>query len=155
MNLPWVGLQAVYAHVAWGLVLAACGVGVLSFRTPFPARLASAWLMLAFVTCALPGAASPAYWLSLAFYMPSPLFVACCTMTIWMNARGRIGYRVMPTGLAIALFATGVVLYADSVGWLRLGLYTLGFGGEAAFAGVLKARRGVRHPGGTVRPCWR
>ena len=63
--------------------------------------------------------------------------VACCAMTIWVNAQGATGYRVLPTGLAAALVVVGAVLYADSVGWLHLGLYAQGYGREAAIAGLL------------------
>jgi len=137
MNLPSLGLQVVYSHVAWGMVLAACGVGLLSWKRPFPTKLAAAWLLLAWVLCALPGAASPAYWLSLVFSHPSGLLVACCTLTVWMNASREGGYRVLPPGLALVLVGAGAVLYLDSWGWLSFGLYTHGFGPAAALAGVL------------------
>ncbi len=137
MNLPWLGLQVMWAHFAWGMVLAACGVGLLARRRPFPVALAVGWLVLAFVLCAVPGPLSPAYWLGLAFQAPSGLLVACCAMTIWVNAQGATGYRVLPTALASALVVVGAVLYADTVGWLHLGLYTRGFGLEAAIAGLL------------------
>ncbi|MEO8152672.1 MAG: hypothetical protein ABI605_06340 [Rhizobacter sp.] len=137
MNLPSLDLQALYAHFAWGMVLAACGVGLLAWRRPLPARLATAWLVLAFVACALPGSVSPSYWLGLAFQLPSGLMVACCAMTVWMNARGVDGYRVLPLGLATGLALSGLLLYADSAGWLYLGLYARGFGPEAALAGLL------------------
>lgn len=137
MNLPWLGLQVIWAHFAWGMVLAACGVGLLSRRRPFPAPLAVGWLVLAFVLCAWPGPVSPAYWLGLAFQAPSPLLVACCAMTIWVNAQGATGYRVLPFGPAALLVAVGALLYADTVGWLTLGLYARGYGPEAALAGLL------------------
>lgn len=137
MNLPWLGLQVMWAHAAWGMVLAACGVGLLSHRKPFPVALAVGWLVLAFVWCAVPGPVSPAYWLGLSFQAPSGLLVACCAMTIWVNARGATGYRVLPTGLAAALVVVGAVLYVDSVGWLHLGLYAQGYGREAAIAALL------------------
>ncbi len=137
MNLPWLGLQVLWSQFAWGMVLAACGVGLLSRKRPFPARLAVGWLVLSFVVCAWPGAVSPAYWLGLAFQAPSALLVACCAMTIWVNAQGTTGYRVLPTGLAVALVAVGALLYADGVGWLHVGLYVQGYGPEAAVAGLL------------------
>ncbi|MBC7957350.1 MAG: hypothetical protein H7Y33_15940 [Cytophagales bacterium] len=139
MNLPWIGLQAVWAHFAWGVVLAACGVGVLARKKPLSpgaTRLAVAWVVLAFVACALPGAASPAYWLGLAFHFPSGLLVVCCAITVW-NAQGVDVYRVMPAGLAALLVAAGLVLYLDSAGWFSLGLYARGFGHEAALVGLL------------------
>lgn len=137
MSLPWLGLQVMWAHFAWGMVVAACGVGLLSRRRPFPVALAVGWLVLAFVWCAVPGPVSPAYWLGLSFQAPSGLLVACCAMTIWVNAQGATGYRVLPTGLSSALVLVGAVLYADSVGWLHLGLYAQGFGRGAAITGLL------------------
>jgi len=135
MNLPALGLQVVYTHFAWGMVLAACGVGLLRWRRPFPTRLATAWVLLAFVACALPGAASPAYWLGLAMHCPSGLLVACCAVTIWVGHTPP--RRVLPTGLAAVWVAAGALLYADSSGWLSLGLYARGFGPVAALAGLL------------------
>jgi len=137
VNLPWLGLQGVYVHVAWAIVLAACGVGLTVRWRPVSVRLALAWLVFAFGVCLLPGAASPVHWLGMACQLPSALFVACCALTIWMNARGETGRRVLPTGLAGALVAIGALLYVDSAGWLNLGLYVRGFGPEAAFAGLL------------------
>jgi len=89
------------------------------------------------VVCALPGAASPAYWLALAFNLPSLLLVACCGMTMLANARCVTCYRVLPTGLALGLVIVGTVLYVDTVGWFGMGLYVRGFGPEAAFAGLM------------------
>jgi hypothetical protein len=137
VNLPWLGLQVMWSHAAWGMVLAACGVGLLSRKRPFPVALAVGWLVLAFVLCAVPGPLSPAYWLGLSFQAPSALLVAGCAMTIWVNALGSTGYRVLPTGVAAIMVVVGVVLYADSVGWLHLSLYAQGYGREAALAGLL------------------
>jgi hypothetical protein len=137
MNLPWLTLQTLYAHFAWAMVLAAAGVGVLAWKKPLPMRLAAGWVVLVFVTCALPGPASPSYWLRLAFHLPSPLLLACSTMAIWAQAQGRVGHRVLPTGLAWGLLIGGALLYADTTGWLYFGFYERGFGPEAAFAGVL------------------
>jgi hypothetical protein len=140
VNLPLLGLQAVWAHVAWGMVLAACGVGVLA-RTKPPSpratKLAVAWVVLAFVACALPGAASPAYWLGLALHLPSGLLVMCCAITVWTTGKAAGTNRVLPAWLAGLLVAAGLLLYLDSAGWFSLGLYTRGFGHEAALGGLL------------------
>ena len=137
MSLPSLSLQILYVHFAWGMVLAACGVGLIALRRPFAARWAAAWVGFAFVACALPGPASPSYWLGLAFHFPSALLVACCAMTIWIKGQRVAPYRVLPVGLALALLGAGAVLYPDSAGWLSLGLYARGFGPAAALAGVL------------------
>jgi hypothetical protein len=137
VNLPWLAVQVVYAHVAWGMVLAACGIGLMVRWRRYSERPAVAWLVFSFGVCVLPGEASPVHWLGLAFQLPSVLLVACCAMTIWVNTGGEKGRRVLPTGLAGALVAIGALLYVDSAGWLNLGLYVRGFGPEAAFAGVM------------------
>lgn len=137
MNLPSLDLQLVYGPLAWGLVLAACGVAVLTRKRPFPARLAVAWVVIAFAACAWPGPRSPAYWLALVFQFPSAALVAFCAITIHANATGRAGLRALPAGLAMALAGGGALLYLDSAGWLNLGLYAHGFGTPAALAGLL------------------
>src|SRR5688572_15379862 len=137
MNLPWHALQSAYGHVAWGMVLAACGVGLISWRRRCPIKLAAAWVMFAFVICALPGPLSPTYWLRLAFNLPSPLLVACCAMKIWANSKFMDDHRALPKGLAVGLAIGGFLLYADTTGWIHLGLYVRGFGPEASFAGLL------------------
>lgn len=137
MNLPGLGLQAVYTHFAWGMVLAAWGVELLSWRRPYPATLAAGWVVLAFVACALPGALSPSYWLGLAFSFPSGLLVACCAMVVWTRTQAATVHRVLPAGLAAGLLALGLLLYLDSSGWLELGLYARGFGPGAVLAGLL------------------
>ena len=109
MSLPWLALQTAYAHFAWAMVLAASGVGVLAWKKPLSMPLATAWVVLVFVLCALPGASSPSYWLNLAFHLPSPLCLVCSTMAVWAHAQGRVGYRVMPTGLALTVALAGAV----------------------------------------------
>ncbi|HET7795072.1 MAG TPA: hypothetical protein VFL64_16940, partial [Rhizobacter sp.] len=123
MNLPWLALQTAYAHFAWAMVLAACGVGVIAWKKPLRMRWAAAWVVVVLVLCSLPGAASPSFWLSLAFHLPSPMLLICCTLAVRAHAQGRVGYRVMPLGLALAMALAGAALYADTTGWLYLGLY--------------------------------
>ncbi len=137
MSLPSLGLQVLYVHFAWSMVLAACGVGLIALRRPFATRWATAWVLLAFAACALPGPASPSYWLGLAFHFPSALLVACCAMSIWTKGRQAEAERVLPVGLALMLLLAGAMLYLDSTGWLSLGLYARGFGPGAALAGLL------------------
>lgn len=137
MNLPGLSLQAVYTHFAWGMVLAACGVGLFAWRRPYPTTLAAVWVVLAFVACALPGALSPSYWLGLAFSFPSGLLVACCAIVVWTRAQAATAHRVLPVSLAAGLLALGLLLYLDSSGWLNLGLYARGFGPGAAIVGLL------------------
>jgi hypothetical protein len=137
MSLPGLSLQVLYVHFAWAVVLAAMGAAVLGWMKPYPTRLAASWVLLAFVACALPGPASPSYWLGLALHYPSALLVACCGMTIWLRGTHAGAIRVLPPGLAVALALVGLVLYLDSSAWLNLGLYARGFGAEAAGAGLV------------------
>ena len=143
MNLPSFNAQMLYAHVAWAVVLAACLVDALSWKYPLPRRLGIAWSLLALAVCTLSGRASPAYWLGLSLYLPSSLFVACCAMAIWSNTDEDAERSVLPTSLALGLALIGAVLYADTFGWLNIGLYARGFGGTAAIAALLVGGVGV------------
>ncbi len=137
MDLPWLGVQTAYATLAWAIVLAAAMLAVWAWRRRVRPAIAMVVMVMSVLACALPGSASPDYWLMLAFNLPSPLLVFLCAMTLPANARNLDGHRVMPTGLAAGLALTGALLYSDSVGWIHLGLYVRGFGGEAAFAGLV------------------
>lgn len=137
MNLPWLALQTVYVHVAWAVVLAACGVGLLALRRPLPVRLMVGWVALIALVCALPGRLSPSYWLGLAFHLPSPLMLMLCTRAVWLHVQGRAGERAIHLGLALTIAIAGAVLYADTAGWLYLGLYVRAFGPDAAFFGLM------------------
>lgn len=137
MTLPLLALQVLYAPVAWAMVLGACGVGLLSRIRPFPETLATSWLVVAFIACVLPGQASAAYWLGLAWQMPSGYLMCLCVLAVWNRGQDAPEHRVLPTGLALGLVLTGAVLYADAWGWLPLGLYMHGFGPEAVRVGLL------------------
>lgn len=137
MMLPQPELQTLYAHLAWAFVLGACGVGVMWRFHPFPTRAASAWVVLAFTLCLLPGEASLAYWLGLSFQMPSAFLLCLCVLAVWNRGQANPEDRVLPTGLALGLVVAGAVLYADAWAWVHLGLYVRGFGTGAALAGLL------------------
>jgi hypothetical protein len=137
VTLPPLGLQILYAHLAWAMVLGAAGVGVLWRIRPFSTRAAAVWLLFSFVVCLLPDRASVAYWLGLAMQMPSAFLLSLCVLAVWNRGQARPEDRILPTGLAIGLVLAGAVLYADSWGWIHLGLYVRGFGPEAARAGLL------------------
>lgn len=137
MALPELSWQFVYARVAWALILAALVAGAwpTSWRLPRPALAAigAACLLL----MALPGAASPAWHLGLAFQYPSGLLAALCLVRLHGRWRGAPGGAAgaMPLGLAALVGATGTVLYIDAFGLLARGLYYAGFG--PAFAALL------------------
>jgi len=137
MMLPPVGLQALYAHLAWAMVLGAAGVGIVWRIKPFHLRLAAVWLVIAFTTCLLPGRASPAFWVGLACQAPSAFLLSLCVLVVWNRGAADPEERILPTGLALGLVIAGGLLYADTWGFLYLGLYVRGFGHEAAIAGLL------------------
>jgi hypothetical protein len=124
MSLPELGLQIVWARLAWGVVGAALLLSLLPLRGMKP-RAAVALLALA--AMGLPGPASPAWWLGLAFQQPSGLFAALCGVSLWKRFADRPAQQALPLALAAALVAGGLVLYADAVGALSLGLYPWGF----------------------------
>lgn len=133
MNLPELSAQVAYAHAAWGMVLAACGVA-LFVRWP---RLAVGSVAAAWVSCALPGPVSPAYWLSLALWLPSALLVLLCARAVWVHGPLASDQRALPTGLAAVLAVAGALLYLDSAGWTNLGLYASGFARTGALAAMM------------------
>lgn len=124
MTLPELGQQIVWARLAWGVVGAALLLSLLPLRGTKP-RAAVALLALAAMW--LPGPASPAWWLGLAFQQPSGLFAALCGVSVWKRFVDRPAQQTLPPALAAALVAGGLVLYADAVGALSLGLYPWGF----------------------------
>ncbi len=145
-NLPDLAWQWVYARLGWGIVCAAlllrlwpraaevtvatsAGVkqGVCAGITAAPLpRAAAVSAALAAFAMWLPHAASPVFWLGLVFQQPSPMLVAFCALALLARwTRLRIG-PPPGAGSALVLAAVGLLLYADSSGWLSLGLYLRG-----------------------------
>lgn len=137
MNLPQPELQVLYAHLAWAVVLGASGVGLLWRWRPFPTRAAALWMVVSFTLCMLPGKASAAHWLGLAFQAPSGYLLCLCVLAVWNRGQAHPEDRVLPTGLAIGIVLAGLVLYADTWGFIHLGLYVRGFGSGAAVGALL------------------
>ena len=149
MSLPDLALQIVYGRLAWALVAAAIVLALLPALAPalfssFLSRLAAnparagarrATLVVAgasVLLMALPGAASPAYWIALVCQYPSGLLVGCALVSLHARWRGRPANFVMPAGFALPLAAAGLLLYLEAFGVLALGLYSGGFGPAAA-----------------------
>lgn len=160
MTLPDLALQIVYGRLAWALVAAAMLLAILpavfskmsamsaisTIAKPATAargmdaidraRRAIVIVVTALVMLmALPGAASPAYWLTLVFQYPSGLLVGFSIVSLSARWHGRTARFAMPAGLALPLALAGLVLYLDAFGLLALGLYAGGFG--AGFAPLL------------------
>lgn len=152
MSLPDLALQIVYGRLAWALVAAAILLAWLPalspklFSTflsklsakPAPTAAARARRSTMVVVGAslllmvLPGAASPAYWLTLVFQYPSALLVGCSLVSLHARWLGRPASFVMPAGVALPLAAAGLLLYLEAFGVLALGLYSGGFGAVVA-----------------------
>lgn len=138
MALPELLSQFVYARLAWALVLAALLASVWPWRLPRRALAGLAAASLALT--ALPGSASPAWHLGLAFQYPSGLLTGLCIAALagrWRSAGGTA--RVLPLPLAALLAVTGTLLYLDAFGLLAGGYYYAGFGPGAALCAVLLA----------------
>lgn len=129
MNLPDLMLQIVYGRLAWALVASALLLALL----PVTARRTKVLIVAATVALmALPGPASPAYWLTLALQYPSGLLLGFAVMALRARWHGRQPRFAMRPGLALGLAAIGLLLYLDTFGVVALGLYYGGFNPVAA-----------------------
>jgi hypothetical protein len=129
MSLPDLALQIAYGRLAWALIAAALLLAVL----PAIAQRTKLLIVAALVGwMLLPGAASPAYWLTLAFQYPSGLLTGCAVVSLQARWLGRRPRFTLPAGLALGLAAIGLVMYLDTFGVLALGLYYGGFNPVAA-----------------------
>ncbi|KQQ33332.1 hypothetical protein ASF61_09580 [Duganella sp. Leaf126] len=129
MSLPDLVLQTAYGRLAWALVVAAIMLALL------PNVRQQSKLLIVGVTAALmalPGAASPAYWLTLAFQYPSGLMTGFSVLALRARWQGRRARYTMPGRLAVGVAVVGLVLYLDTFGVLALGLYYGGFNPVAA-----------------------
>ena len=166
MTLPDLALQIVYGRLAWALVAAAMLLAILpavfskmasrSMGAKPPASAVAAHgqdaldrtrraIVIAVtalvIAMALPGAASPAYWLTLVFQYPSGLLVGFSVVSLYARWHGRAALFAMPAAIALPLSIIGLVLYLDAFGVLALGLYAGGFG--AGFAPLLACAAAV------------
>lgn len=141
MNLPDLALQIVYGRLAWALVAAAVLLAALPtmLRAALPVvsskivwRTKAAAVALTLLLMALPGAASPAYWLTLVFQYPSGLLLGFSVVSLAARWQGLPVCFVLRRDLALPLAVLGLVLYLEAFGLLALGLYYGGFGAAAA-----------------------
>jgi hypothetical protein len=139
MHLPDLGLQFIYGRLAWGIVLAALVVALWPRRLALSGRAIALLLAGMVALQALPAAASPTYWLALAFQLPSGMLVGLCLAKLYLPREA--GNSVMPLKLAMLIAAAGIVLYIDAIGLISIGFYYWGFGPYAAplFALLLAA----------------
>ena len=129
MNLPELEWQFVYGRVAWAVIAAAVLADLLrpAWRRARPVALGLCLLVA--LVMALPGEASPAHWLVLAWQWPSGVLFGYCLLRL--SAPGEHAARtlaLMPPRLAAPIGLAGLVLYLDAIGLLSLGWYYKGFG---------------------------
>lgn len=143
MHLPELSLQFVYARLAWALVLAALVTGLWPATWRLPRRAPAVILGACLLAMALPGPASPAWHLGLAFQYPSALLAGLCLARLVSRRQGAAGSpqraTLLPPALAAAVAVAGVALYLDAFGLLAGGYYYAGFGPGAALCAVLLA----------------
>ena len=132
MDLPDLSWQFVYGRVAWALVLASLVAATWPAGWRLPRRTLTAIVAASAVLMALPGAASPAWHLGLAFQYPSGLLLGFCLVRLHAHWRGAPAAPLMPVPAAALLAVVGGFLYLDAVGLLARGAYYAGFGPDAA-----------------------
>ncbi len=136
MDLPELALQTIYARLAWGIVLATLLLALWPRRFALTRAAAAVVLLCTIALQALPGGAAPAYWLGLAFELPSCLLVGLCVARLWLVGPGaaasEAARKVLPPRLALTVAALGALLYLDAMGLISIGLYYWGFGPKAA-----------------------
>ena len=142
MELPGLDWQFFYGRVAWAIVLATLVTALLPAAWRRSSRLAGGVLLGAAALMALPGEASPAYWLVLAFQWPSGVLLGCCLLKLSSARPGAPAITALPATLAAIIAAAGLVLYLDAFGLLSLGLYYWGFSPYAAPVMALLAAAG-------------
>ncbi len=141
---PALWLAQLWLPLGWSVVLAWLGVvltGWLSARRPLQMAVA---ITLAVWTW-LPGAWSPAYWLGLAFQLPSLLLVLLCACGLWSRlAVAQVRPPGHPAPVGLVLLAAGGALLGwalllDTFAVLPVELYACGFSPLAAAALVCGA----------------
>lgn len=133
--LPGNTLLHIALPVAWAIVLAC---GVLRLGRHWPPRLRMAVALLLGAVTLIPGPVSPAFWLGLAFQMPSLMTLLICLGFSFGDATtGRMArdWRY----LSLAGLALGWLLLLDTLALLPFSLYHWGFSPVALAAVALLA----------------
>lgn len=146
--LPGSGALWWARRLSWGLVLGALLITAWNRwgrGSRLPTRTLPQLLLLVLVCsmCLLPGVWSPAYWLGLAFQMPSLMMLALALHALNLAfdapARNAWAYAFRQpspggllntlTGVALLLSVLGWVLLLDVLAWWPVALYPVGFHG--------------------------
>lgn len=132
MNLPELTWQIAYGRIGWAIVLAALAIGLWPRTRALPRSALAAFCAGMLVLMALPGAASPAYWLGLAMQWPSGLLTGLCLAKLLTAWQGSARQRMMTPPLAAVFAVVGSAVYLDAMGLLSVGFYYWGFSPVAA-----------------------
>lgn len=124
MTLPELDLQLIYGRLSWSVVLLTLLTSRL--RQATPVRMLALLALMLIVMC-LPGQASPAWWLLLAFQYPSALLLACCLLHLHQRAQRDAATPTFPLPMALGILGLGGLLYLDTFGLFARGLYHAGF----------------------------
>lgn len=128
-------------HVFWALALG-CATLLIARKLSREYRLGLTIAVMSWTL--LPGAASPAYWLGLAFQTPSLTSAVICLAWLVSRRPWTQGEGIPRSGcpmdvaklLTLAGVALGWVLLLDALAWLPVLVYAWGFS-SAAFAAVV------------------
>jgi hypothetical protein len=131
--LPSPTAMRVALPLVWAIVLGS-GILLMAGKLARPYRLGLSFMVMAWTL--VPGSASPAYWLGLAFQTPSLTSAVIC-LTWFLSCARREAEPGIPMAPPLArrltmLGATGVVLgwvlLLDTLAWLPVSVYAWGFG---------------------------
>ena len=134
--LPSPTAMRVALHLMWAIVLGS-GALLMAGKLARPYPLGLSFLVMAWTL--VPGSASPAYWLGLAFQTPSLTSAVIC-LAWFLSCARREAVPGIPMASPLArrltmLGATGVVLgwvlLLDTLAWLHVSVYAWGFGSAA------------------------
>ena len=142
--LPGATVTWLSMHLGWAIVLGAVTLQLAS-RLPTRGRWTLASLM--WLWTLLPGAASPVFWLGLAFQSPSLMSVLLCIAWLWpppgpvpgvVNLSATADSRSQKVLLLLAV-VLGWVLLLDTLAWFPVSIYAWGFGSAAVALALLAA----------------
>ena len=142
MSLPDLAWQIAYGRLAWAVVVAAMLLALWPAARRLPRAAVAAVLGASALSMMLPGEASPAYWLGLAFQYPSGMLLGLCALGLCARWQGKKAGSFMPSSVAAAIAIAGIALYLDAIGWLSQAYYYAGFGPVGAPAVALVATAG-------------
>ena len=142
--LPGATVTWLSMHLGWAIVLGAVTLQLAS-RLPTRGRWTLASLM--WLWTLLPGVASPAFWLGLAFQSPSLMSVLLCIAWLWpppgpvpgvVNLSATADSRSQKVLLLLGV-VLGWVLLLDTLAWFPVSIYAWGFGSAAVALALLAA----------------